>query len=83
MTILVFRCMRVWLGDISCGLLTPGLPQVLVKHFRCMAPRGSTVSPLDGWTVISALQLFNVSLSPNAGGPAWSGLGDACEWENG
>lgn len=38
-------------------------------------PRGSTVSPLDGWTVISALQLFNVSLSLNVGAQLGVGWG--------
>lgn len=68
MIILVFWWgVRVWHGDISCSLLTSGLPQALVKHFRCMAPGGSTMSPLDGWVVISALQLYNTSLSPSVG----------------
>lgn len=68
MIILVFWWgVRVWHGDISCSLLTSGLPQALVKHFRCMAPGGSTMSPLDGWVVISALQLHNTSLSPSVG----------------
>lgn len=84
MIILVFWCgTRLWSGDISCSLLTSGLPQALGKHFRLRGPRGSAVSPLDGWAVISALQLHSRSLSLSAGGLAQSGLGDAREWENG
>lgn len=49
MMVLVFRYgMRLWSGDISCGLLTSGLLQALVKHFRCVAPRGFATTPLDG-----------------------------------
>lgn len=76
MIILVFWCgTRLWSGDISCSLLTSGLPQALVKHFRLRGPRGSAVSPLDGWAVISALQLHNTSLSLSAGAQHGVGWG--------